>query len=83
VAKYFTAEDLAVDGAYEIRITRGSDGALLRSYDFDVKGGELVPLPETRFGHEPGIDYLLPRTVKRGASSFEFVEAIWIKDQRS
>jgi hypothetical protein len=82
VAKYFTAEDLLVDGSYEIRVMRGSDGTALRSFDFEVKDGEIVPLPETRFGHEPGIDYLLPRAVKRGSSSFEFAEVIWIKDQR-
>jgi len=38
-----------------------------------------VPLPETQFGFQPGIDYLLPRTVDRGSSDYKFVEAFWIK----
>jgi len=78
-ARAFTATDLVVDGSYVIEVKRASDGKLLRSYDFQAAGGKLVPLPETQFGFQPGIDYLLPRTVNRGSSDYEFVEAFWIK----
>ena len=76
----FSLQDLKVDGAYEVRVTRKSDGKMIRSYDFDVAGGVITPLPQTQLGYEPASDYVLPRVLKRGATTLEMVEAIWIRD---
>lgn len=46
-----------MDGAYEVRVTRKSDGKMIRSYDFDVAGGAITPLPQTQFGYEQASDY--------------------------
>ena len=74
-------DDLQADGKYEIRVTRKSDGAAIRSYDFTVTDGKIQELPQTQLGYQPAIDYILPRVVKKGISSFEMDEAIWLADE--
>ncbi|MEM0913537.1 MAG: hypothetical protein AAGK09_02895 [Planctomycetota bacterium] len=79
-AKLWTQADLLTDGKYELRFTRNSDGQLIRSYDYTVADGQIVPLPETALDHEPRIDHVLPRVQRRGTNNFEMIEAYWIKD---
>ena len=81
-AAIFSMQDLLVDGAHEVRVTRVSDGKMIRSYDFDVAGGAITPLPQTQLGYEPASDYVLPRVLKRGATGLDMVEAIWIQDRQ-
>jgi hypothetical protein len=71
----------ANDGAYELRISRSADGKMIRSFDFEVSAGKIQPHPRSALGYEPRFDYLLPRVVDHGASSFDMVEAIWIEDR--
>lgn len=80
-ARPFLLADWLVDGDYEVRVTRQPDGALLRSFDFEVANGAFVPHPRTVLGYQPQTDYIAPRVQKRGATSPELVEAIWIEDR--
>ncbi len=75
----FSEAEWKRDGDYEITITRKPDGAVFRQFVYIVKNGEILPLPETQLGHEPAIDYRAPRVRKPGSTTYEFVEAIWIK----
>jgi len=52
---------------------------LIRNFDYSVDGGEILPLPETRLGHDPAIDYRVPRASDKSSTGYDFVEAIWIK----
>lgn len=78
-ARPFMAADWTQDGDYEITVTRRDDGAVLRTFAYAASGGEIVPLPETEIGHQPAIDYRVPRVSDKGNTSYEFVEAIWIR----
>ncbi len=81
-AEAFLLDDWLVDGTYELRVTRQSDGTTIRSFDFRVAGGELEPHPRTVLGHEPRTDYIAPRVQRKGSSSLELTEAIWIQDRK-
>lgn len=81
-ARPYTLNDWQVDGAYEIRVTRGSDGKMIRSYDFDVMDGKIQGLERSRLGYDPATDYVMPRVIKKNATSLEMIEAIWIEDRR-
>ena len=74
----FTMADMSVDGSYELNVSRVSDGAQLRSFRFEVSGGEIVPLPRTQLGYEPAPDYIVPRVTRKGSTVYEFEEVIWI-----
>ncbi len=78
-ARPFLDADWKQDGDYEIVVTRVDDGALIRNFDYSVDGGEILPLPETRLGHDPAIDYRVPRASDKSSTGYDFVEAIWIK----
>jgi len=80
-ARPFLESDWTQDGDYEIRVTRGSDQAVIRSFHFSARNGEIQPLPETQSGHEPAIDYRAPRVRDKASSGYDFVEAIWIKSR--
>jgi len=73
-----TVVDISMDGAYELKITRASDGAPLRSFSFTVSNGEISPLPRTQLGSEPMTDFIAPRVLRKGSTAYEFEEAIWI-----
>jgi len=73
-----TMEELLVDGAYELVVTRADDDAELRRFRFTVEGGGILPLPRTELGFEPAVDFIVPRVVKKGSTAYEFVEVIWI-----
>ncbi|MEM6756467.1 MAG: hypothetical protein AAF586_04810 [Planctomycetota bacterium] len=80
-ARPWTRDDLlGTDGKYEVRFTRQSDGQMIRSYDYVVADGQIVPLPETALDYEPRTDHILPRVQKRGGNTIEMIEATWIKD---
>ncbi len=79
-APFFTLEDWAVDGKAELRVTRHSDGALLRSFNVTVKGGEIQKLPRTKLGYEPALDFISPRVPKMNSSGFQMIEGIWLED---
>ncbi|MHC4106425.1 MAG: hypothetical protein ACYSR9_15905 [Planctomycetota bacterium] len=80
-AVYFRLKDWLVDGKYEIRVTRLSDGEMIRSFDFNVSGGKFEEHPRTKFGYEPQTDFIAPRVQKKGSSSLELETAIWIEDR--
>ena len=67
------------DGDYELEVSRQSDGGLIRRFNFVVEDGKIKPLAASQLGHEPAIDYVVPRVLKRGSNRDEFVEAIWLK----
>lgn len=73
-----TMSELLVDGNYVLDVARASDGAKLRKFEFSVVGGEIQPLPRTKLGFDPAVDYMVPRVTKKGSTAYEFVEAIWI-----
>ena len=76
----FSLQDMKTNGAYEVLVSRVSDGKTIRSYDFNVVNGAITPLPQTVLGYQPATDYILPRVLKRGTTSLEMIEAIWIRD---
>jgi hypothetical protein len=78
----YLLDDWLVDGDYELRVTRQSDGATIRSFDFRVAGGEFEPHPRTVLGYEPRTDYIAPRVQRKGATALELTEAIWIQDRK-
>ncbi len=81
-ARPFLLTDWLIDGSYELRVNRLSDNIALRSYDFRVDNGAIEPHPRSKLGYQPHIDYIAPRVQKRGATSLEMVEAIWIEDRK-
>jgi hypothetical protein len=74
----FTMKELLKDGDYELRLTRKSDGAKLRSYKISVAKGKFRILKRTKLGYKPAHDYIVPRVTKKGSTAYEFVKAIWI-----
>ena len=76
-----TMKELLVDGQYDLKVARASDGAPLRHFKFTVAGGKIQPLARSQLGFDPAIDFIAPRVVKKGSTAFEFVEAIWIGSQ--
>lgn len=80
-AKTFYLRDWLVDGKYEIRVTRQSDSAMIRSFDFEVVDGKFEEHPRTKLGYEPQTDYIAPRVQQRGSTTLELTEAVWIEDR--
>ena len=74
----FTMKELLKDGDYELRLTRKSDGAKLRSFKISVAKGGFRILKRTKLGYQPAHDYIVPRVTKKGSTAYEFVKAIWI-----
>ena len=79
-AEFFMKSDWMVDGTYELRVTRKSDDVMIRSFDFNVAGGEIVPLPQTALDYEPHVDHIMPRIQRKNVTVFEMIPAIWIRD---
>jgi hypothetical protein len=74
----FTLADWQADGQYELRITRSSDGAPLRTFRYTAADGRIQPMPKTEMNYDPRLDYIAPRVVKKGTNVFEMTEAIWL-----
>jgi hypothetical protein len=70
--------DLAVGGAFELNVTRSSDGAVLRDFTVTVAEGQIAPLASTQLGFEPPTDFIAPRVLRKGSTVYEFEDAIWI-----
>ena len=81
-AELFMLKDWQVDGAYEIEVIRKSDGAKIRSYDFDVVDGKIQSIARSQLGFESATDFVVPRVIRKAATSLEMIEAIWIEDIR-
>ena len=75
----FTRADWTQPGTYELRITRPSDEARLRTFRYEVADGAIVPLPETALAHTPAAAYIPPRVARKNANTFEIIEAIWLR----
>ena len=80
-AKAFTSTDWLVNGPHELRVTRQSDGAVLRSFAFTVAGTGITPLARTQLGFEPRLNFILPRVAKKGSNVFEVIEAVWLEQR--
>jgi hypothetical protein len=77
---FLLADWTKTDGEYTMEINRLSDGALLRSFVYNVKGGKIQPIKESDLSYEPHIDYVVPRVIKP-SSTYELSEAIWLKTE--
>ena len=77
--KPFVLGDWLVDGPHELRVTRQSDGATLRSFTFTVADGKVTPHPRTALDFEPHVNHITPRVAKKNVNVFEMTEAIWIE----
>ena len=42
---------------------------------------QYVEHPRTKFGYEPQTDFIAPRVQKKGSTSLELTESIWIEDR--
>jgi hypothetical protein len=80
-AQPFTLADWTQSGSYELRISRQSDDALLRSFPYTAAGGAIVPLPQTALSHEPTLDYITPRIARKNTNTFEIIETIWLRSK--
>lgn len=69
------------DGEYTVEAYRKSDGAQIRSFSYMVKNHKIVPIKASELNYEPRIDYVVPRVTIKGASKYEFKEAIWLKNK--
>jgi hypothetical protein len=79
-AKAFALTDwLGADGKHELRVTRKEDGETIRTFPFEVAGGNIKPLPQTELKHEPAVAYIVPRVGKKNVNVFEMTEAIWLQ----
>lgn len=79
-APYLTRAELSKDGSYRVTVAREDEaGTVLRTFAFDARDGELVPHPRTELGYEPHADYIAPRVLREGTTTFEFEEAFWIE----
>lgn len=76
----FTKPGWYEDGDYELVVMRTADGKELRRFVYTVKEGKIVELPQTKLGHEPRLDYIVPR-VRNGDTGYQFVEADWIRQK--
>ena len=72
--------ELEKDGKYKLEIYLKETGEVIRQFAFESAGGKMIPLPQTVLGYEPHVDYIAPRVVKPGSSTYEFVEAFWVAD---
>jgi len=77
-AGYLPRSEWTADGDYEVRVMRRSDDAVIRSFRYEAKDGEIGRLDRTQLGYEPRIDYIVPRVTKKSWTTYEFAEAIWI-----
>ncbi|MBL9186886.1 MAG: hypothetical protein JNK23_05365 [Opitutaceae bacterium] len=80
-ARAFTATDWLIDGSHELRVTRQSDGAVLRKFPFKVAQGAIAPLPRTQPDFTPRVEFITPRVVKKATNTFEVIEAIWLEQR--
>ena len=78
-AELLMVDEWTRDGDYELIVTRTSDDAVIRRFQFKAKGGAIQPLANTDLKFEPHIDYIVPRVIERGNSTYAFEEAIWIQ----
>lgn len=76
-AEVFAFADWVVNGSYELRISRQSDNAVLRSFRYTADGA-IRPLPQTELSHTPTLDYITPRIARKNTNTFEIIEAIWL-----
>lgn len=79
---FLTRAELEKDGDYRVTITREDDGTVLRKFTFAAQDGALVPHPRTVLGYEPHPDYIAPRVLREGTTTFEFEEAFWIEARK-
>ncbi len=80
-AEPFALNDWTQDGSYELRITRQSDDAVLRTFTFEAVGGSIKPLPQTELSYEPTLDHITPRIARKNTNTFEIIEAIWLMSE--
>lgn len=78
-AVVFSKEDLSQNGKYTLSVELTDSGKVLRDFKFSAKGGQLTPHPRTELGYKPRADYIAPRVLKPGTTTYEFVEAYWIE----
>ncbi|WP_425408689.1 hypothetical protein [Hyphococcus sp.] len=78
-ATLFSKNDIQQNGDYTLTVELTETGETIREYAFQSKGGELVPHARTALGYQPREDYIAPRVLKPGTTSYEFVEAYWIE----
>lgn len=78
-ARPLLAAEWTREGDYTVTITRQTDGQVIRRFAYTARNGSIQPLPETRFGHQPAIDYRPPRVRDKSSTGYDFKEAIWIR----
>ena len=77
-AERLTRSALNADGNYTVTVSREADGGVIREFSYRAQGGKIVPLARTALGYSPHADYIPPRTLKTGTTTFEFTEAVWV-----
>jgi hypothetical protein len=78
-ALFFDKNEISKAGDYRLSVKLEETGEVIRTYAFRAAKGKLTPHKRTVLSYKPHTDYIPPRVTKRGASSYEFEEAFWIK----
>lgn len=76
--KRLLIDDWTKDGEYTLTVSRKTDDQAVRRFTFNAVDGAIQQMPNTALDYEPGVDYMAPRTTKKGSNRYEFVEVIWI-----
>jgi hypothetical protein len=77
---YLTMADLKKDGDYTMVLK--VNGQSVKSYKFQVKGGQLIRPEQSRLGYEPQVNFMSPRFVdiSEGTSSrYKMRDMYWVK----
>ena len=77
-AELFSRANLEENGNYKLTVELTDDNKVIREFAFKAKGGKLVPNPRTELGYKPRADYIAPRVMKIGTTTYEFIEAYWL-----
>ena len=77
---YLTRADLKKDGNYTVVLK--ANGQVIKSYPFQVKGGEVQRLDQSRLGYEPRANFISPRyidTHEGSSSQYHMRDMFWVK----
>ncbi|MGC1441846.1 MAG: hypothetical protein WA888_14665, partial [Burkholderiaceae bacterium] len=78
-AQIFSRGDLEKAGDYRLTVELQEGSKIIRDYRFQSDGEKVIPHPRTVLGYKPHTDYIAPRTLKKGSTTYAFEEAIWIE----
>ena len=77
---YLTMDDLKKDGDYSVVLK--ANGQVIKSYKFQVRGGEVQRPAQSQLNYEPHVNFLSPRYIDTSAGSssdYHMRDMFWVK----